>query len=178
MSDKFKPQDHLTDMKGKQYLEVKWRLVWFKDENPKGSVITEVLSPVPALVKATVYIDGVVIATGHGSAAAKGNAVWSGREIEKAETAAIGRALAHAGYGTQFTDDDESNLSDSPVEKPQKSDAERKAKATKTFSDLKARGLKVGYEVASMDASWSIEKMMDHYKEQLALVTKAEKEAK
>jgi hypothetical protein len=118
----FKPEDHMTDLNKnarnpRWYLETKWRLVWFKDEHPTGKINTEVLNVSPVLVKATILDgDGVAIATGHGTAIAKANAVWAGREIEKAETAAIGRALAHAGYGTQFTgEDDTDSLADSPV---------------------------------------------------------------
>ncbi len=115
---KFNPKDHIIKMKGKDYLEVKWRLVWFKEENAKGTISTEILNTNPVLAKASILVDGVLLATGHGSATPKGNSVWSGREIEKAETAAIGRALAHAGYGTQFTDEDETdNIVDSPVER-------------------------------------------------------------
>lgn len=135
---KFNPQEHITNMKGKDYLEVKWRLVWFKDENPKGEVVTEVISTTPAIVKAIVRIDGATVSTGHGSAASKANAVWSGREIEKAETAAIGRALAHAGYGTQFTEDTEDDLADAPIEKKQPA-----AKTEMTLNDaLKVKDAK------------------------------------
>lgn len=122
---KFNPNEHMISMGGRNgqtrmYLETKWRLVWFREDHPTGRVITEIVSvePVP-LVKASICDgDGSVLATAHGTATDKGNAVWSGRAIEKAETAAIGRALAHAGYGTQFTEDDEDgNIADSPVEK-------------------------------------------------------------
>ena len=71
------------------------------------------------LAKATIWNEsGAIIATGHASAKAKSNSIWVGREVEKAETAAIGRALGHAGYGTQFDNDDEGDyLADSPLER-------------------------------------------------------------
>lgn len=100
----FNPKDHLIDLRGKKYLDVRNRLVWFRAENPNGSVQTDIISAQPPIVKAYVYNnDGVLIATGHGTAnkPANGNVVWTGREIEKAETAAIGRALGHAGYSTE-----------------------------------------------------------------------------
>lgn len=120
---KFNPQDHMGDIKGKEYLEAKWRLVWFRSEQPTGRIDTELLLTEPNIVyKATIYnADGQPIASGHGSAPTfgQGQGTWKGREIEKAETAAISRALAVAGYGTQFTNelDDSEDLSDSPVER-------------------------------------------------------------
>jgi hypothetical protein len=115
----FNPQQHLIDLRGKQYLEVAWRLVWFRDAHPTGSIITTLLSTEPLVMRCEVVVDGVVIATGHGSADSQGRkVVWSGREIEKAETAAIGRALAAAGFGTQFSgeydDAADNHLADSP----------------------------------------------------------------
>lgn len=119
----FDPKAHMSQLSGKDYLEVRWRLVWFRDEHPSGAIRTEVVSMTPLLVKATVLDEnGRFLSDGHASAKlpASGKAVWSGREFEKAETAAIGRALAHAGYGTQFDADDEGDyLADSPVEPPQ-----------------------------------------------------------
>ena len=113
----FNPQQHLIDLRGKQYLEVAWRLVWFRDAHPTGSIITTMLSTEPLVMRCEVVVDGVVIATGHGSADSQGRkVVWSGREIEKAETASIGRALAAAGFGTQFSGeyDDADHPADSP----------------------------------------------------------------
>src|SRR5258707_1429304 len=114
----FDVQSHLMNLKGKEYLETKWRIVWFHDEHPApaGSISTELVNIQPPIVKATIYIDGQPVSTGHASAVAKANAVCAGREIEKAETAAIGRALAHAGYGMEVDDEDDF-LADSPVER-------------------------------------------------------------
>lgn len=116
----FNPKDHMIDLKGKDYLPVAWRIVWFREDHPNGAIRTECVSQTPPLFRATVLDeDGRFLSDGHASATlpAGGRAVWSGREFEKAETAAIGRALAHAGYGTQFDAEDEGDyLADSPVD--------------------------------------------------------------
>lgn len=102
MSD-FNPKKHLIKMSGKEYLETKWRIAWFREDHPKGRIHTEIYSTEPIIVRAVVYTEaGEILASAHGGATDKGNNVWSGHNIEKAETAAIGRALGHAGYGTQF----------------------------------------------------------------------------
>ena len=113
----FNPKDYVMDMRGKDYLEVKWRIVWFRDEHPRGSITTDLISTDPIVVKATVSDEeGRVFGTGFGTPKMQG--VAKARPFEGAETAAIGRALAVAGYGTQFTGEDEGeHLADSPVEK-------------------------------------------------------------
>lgn len=114
----FNPREHVIQLKGRNYLETKWRIAWFRDAHPNGCISTELVDKDPLMMRATVFdADGNVLATGFGSANDKGNAVWSGRALEKAESAAIGRALGHAGFGTQFLDGDDDHLADSPVER-------------------------------------------------------------
>src|SRR4051794_22145371 len=94
----FEASKHLTNLKGKDYLEVKYRLVWFRSEHPKGSIRTKLVERVTgaALMRAAVYDgDGVLLATGYGSETSSD----FGDYLEKAETKAIGRALGAAGYG-------------------------------------------------------------------------------
>lgn len=122
MTAQFNPTDHMTKLKGKDYLEVKWRVLWFRTKHPKGNIDTDVqvLSDSVAIVKAVIYDDdGTRLASGMATVRSADNArmSWAGRDVEKAETAAIGRALAHAGFGTQFTGEDEGDfLADSSVE--------------------------------------------------------------
>lgn len=116
----FDPKEKLIVLQGKKYLEVRWRVVWFREEHPTGGIITELVSvdERAVIAKATIINgEGHVLACDYASAAAGGIGAWTGRAVEKATTAAVGRALALCGYGTQFdARDDEEHLSDSPVE--------------------------------------------------------------
>jgi hypothetical protein len=38
---RFNPSKHLTKIQGRDYLEVKWRLVWFRQDHPDWSIETE-----------------------------------------------------------------------------------------------------------------------------------------
>ena len=85
------------------YLEVKWRLLWLRTEHPDAAVETEMASHsnYTAVFRARVSIPGGGSATGWGQEAATD----FGDYLEKAETKALGRALAALGYGTQFCED-------------------------------------------------------------------------
>lgn len=121
----FNPNEHLSKIKTKNgmqdYLKVQYRLVWFRDAAPDGTIETQMVhldtEHQLAVFKAEVADGKGAIATGHGSETAKDFTDY----IEKAETKAIGRALAALGYGTQFTGDelDEgTRIVDAPVTPP------------------------------------------------------------
>ena len=88
------------------YLEVKWRLCWFRDRYPHGVITTEEvcvdLDRGYARYRAVVEDGEGGKATGTGTETATGFADY----VEKAETRAIGRALAALGIGTQFVGQD------------------------------------------------------------------------
>lgn len=114
----FNPNEHLMDLKGKDYLQVMWRLVWFREEKPLWCIDTklEQLTDNHAVFSAKISDEnGNLKASGYGSEGVKDFRDF----IEKAETKAIGRALAMLGYGTQFAPelDEESRIVDSPVAK-------------------------------------------------------------
>ena len=114
----FEPARFLSRVNGSDYLEVKWRLVWLRDRHPDASVETELVSLVDdtAVFRAKVMIPDGGSATGWGSESARDFRDF----LEKAETKAIGRALAALGFGTQFCPDHEfgaavGRVVDSPV---------------------------------------------------------------
>ena len=116
----FDPGRYLTKLKGNDYLEVKWRLLWVRTDHPDARIETECVSfnETFAVFKARVEIPNGGSATGWGSEE-KGHFQ---DYIEKAETKAIGRALGALGYGTQFADDfadgDSGRIADAPVQRP------------------------------------------------------------
>lgn len=112
----FDPGQHLTKVKGQDYLETKWRLAWFRAEHPDGIITTDLKSDAEgvAVFVAHVQVPGGGSSTGWGTC--RFDAFDS--PFEKAETKAIGRALAALGYGTQFAGDDfaeAGNIVDAPV---------------------------------------------------------------
>lgn len=115
----FDPSKYITKVGGGDYLEVKWRLVWFRNDHPDGQIETQLVSHDGnmAIFKARVTIPDAGSATGWGSESADDFRDY----IEKAETKALGRALAALGYGTQFCPDfefgaSESRVVDSPID--------------------------------------------------------------
>lgn len=113
----FNPNEHMMKLKGKDYLQVMWRLVWFREEHPDYGIDTILLeNDEDHAIFAAKITDGTgrALCSGHGSESKRD----FGDFLEKAETKAVGRALAMLGYGTQFAADelDEGErIVDSPV---------------------------------------------------------------
>lgn len=116
----FDPNEHMMNLKGRQYLEVKWRLVWFREDKPAWNIDTQLIEHEPgmsAVFAAKIYdADGVQKSSGYGSETAKDFKDY----LEKAESKAVGRALAMLGYGTQFAAEMEEDglIVDAPVSRP------------------------------------------------------------
>jgi hypothetical protein len=143
----FNPNEHLVQLKSRQgsqdYLPVQWRLVWFREHCPQGTIDTEEVDvDLDREVEIETYVWSnekrrsekvarkargyarfrAVVTDGKGGRATgtkSENAANFQDYIEKAETGAIGRALAALGYGTQFAPElnEEHRIVDSPVER-------------------------------------------------------------
>ncbi len=143
----FNPNDHLMQLKSKQgsqdYLPVQWRLVWFRQDHPEGSIETEIVHlDLDKETEEETYVwnnekrrSEKVVKTANGVAIFRatvkdgkgGMATGTKMEkaasfsdfLEKAETGAIGRALAALGYGTQFAPElnEQHRIVDSPVDR-------------------------------------------------------------
>lgn len=115
----------LMNLKGKDYLQVAYRIQWFRSEHPHGKIDTERISENDKHVTYRATISVLIDSSekpGTGYCIKLSNAdktllIKSTLDYEKCETGAIGRALALAGYGTQFAEDiDEGDdLSDAPL---------------------------------------------------------------
>lgn len=129
----FDASKYLTDLNGKDYLEVKWRLLWLRTEHPDAVIETELVEHDAglALFRARVAIPGAGQATGWGSETADDFEDF----IEKAETKALGRALAALGYGTQFCED-----FDFSAERRERPAAERRSRRSAATRREGARG--------------------------------------
>ncbi|MDQ2806949.1 MAG: hypothetical protein M3Z04_08580 [Chloroflexota bacterium] len=101
--DGFDPSRYLTKIDGRDYLEVKWRLLWLRTEYPAARISTRLVKFEDgfALFRAEATLPSGAAATGWGSETIHDFADY----IEAAETKAIGRALAGLGFGTQFCRD-------------------------------------------------------------------------
>ena len=96
------------------YLEVKYRKLWFRLCNPNGKIGKRILTANEnmAIIEARVYRDcndpeESYIGSGFSQKFRTDDMNFGLKFLETAETAAIGRALAEAGYGIQFVEGEE-----------------------------------------------------------------------
>jgi len=115
----FEPTRFLTKVNGRDYLEVKWRLVWLRSMHPDAQIDTELMQSdsLSAVFRARVTLPSGASASGWGSESAGDFHDF----LEKAETKALGRALAALGFGTQFCQDydfgaEQQRVVDAPVD--------------------------------------------------------------
>ena len=115
----FNPKEHLSKIKGKDYLEVKWRLVWFREDHPDYEIDTEFIL---LDIDQGVAVCRAIIKDNESRQLACGTKTEYKASffdyVEKSETGAIGRALATLGYGTQFAPELEEGdrIVDSPTD--------------------------------------------------------------
>ncbi len=131
----------LINLKGKDYLLAADRILWFREENPQGILKSTMIEHQGegeneyCIFQAEVYVNTergpMMIATAHKRESRKDFPDF----VEKAQTSAYARALALAGYGTQFTGDEldeKERLADAPLDVVLKTTVSEVEKATVT----------------------------------------------
>lgn len=137
----FEPGRYLRKVNGADYLEVKWRLLWLRTNHPDAVIETEMMS----------HQDQVAVFKAHVSVPDGGSATGWGSEdfndfrdyIEKAETKALGRALAALGFGTQFCPDFDfgsatGHVVDAPINLEARRDQARESVSSGGSQDFRA----------------------------------------
>lgn len=118
------------------YLDVKFRKLWFRLCHHEGKISKSflALNEQVAICEARVYLnkddpEDQYVGSGTARRFFKTDDPFGESYVESAETAAVGRALAEAGFGSQFADCDiaepaDASLADAPVTIPQKAAAQ------------------------------------------------------
>jgi hypothetical protein len=96
----------VVNIRGKEYQTVALRVQKFRDAHPDWELSTEIIKAddVVVIMQARIYnADGKSISTGHAEEFRTSSQINATSALENAETSAIGRALAAAGWGgTEF----------------------------------------------------------------------------
>lgn len=119
----------VLNLKGKNYIQVAWRVVWFREDHPFGRIDSECVEQNDKYViyKASISIPWDNTYRKLSDSIKREDFAHFSDAHEKAQTGAIGRALALCGYGTQFAPelDEQDRIVDAPL--PRKSEAKYEA---------------------------------------------------
>jgi hypothetical protein len=92
-----------VNIKGRQYVEVNERLIYFRKNYPNFSLVSEVIEKTDTsiLIQAKIINDGVVLATGLAEEEKGSTFINKTSYVENCETSAWGRALGNFGIGIE-----------------------------------------------------------------------------
>ena len=117
----FDPKKYLIKLQDdRQYLPVSARLIWFREIHPNWGIDTH---PIVLDIEKQIAVFEATVFDESGKLMAKGTKMEDIRGfpdyVEKAETGAIGRALAVCGFGTQFAPELDEIAAERFVDAPQ-----------------------------------------------------------
>ena len=143
ISPRTRKKNRLTSAEMCVYLDVKYRLLWFRLHHPNGKIDPELIrvDEKNAIVCCRIYADKADPADQFiGKAYSQRFSTedrFGDRFLEIAETVAKGRALADAGYGTQFCMNGDALagiIADAPIKMPPDEDAGHPGSVVASFT--------------------------------------------
>lgn len=148
----------VVNIRGKEYQTVALRVQKFREAHPDWELSTEIIKAddVVVIMQARIYnADGKCISTGHAEEFRTSSQINSTSALENAETSAIGRALAAAGWGgTEFASANEvqNAIHQQAPKKVQINTFINKIEESKNVEELKAN-FKEAVSAAQSDAA-------------------------
>lgn len=148
----------VVNIRGKEYQTVALRVQKFRDAHPDWELSTEIIKAddVVVIMQARIYnADGKCISTGHAEEFRTSSQINSTSALENAETSAIGRALAAAGWGgTEFASANEvqNAIHQQASKKVQINTFVKKIEESENVEQLKAN-FKEAFSAAQSDAA-------------------------
>lgn len=139
------------NIKGKAYVLVADRVIFFNENHKEGSIITELVTPVDAkeiIIKATVKPDlSARVFTGYSQATKGDGYINKTSALENAETSAVGRALALMGIGVidSIASIDEINKTTHVASSPTPGTASVARKPIQTVMPVKPVDIELGF---------------------------------
>lgn len=146
------------DMKGKKYCMVNERVKGFRSICPDGQIETEVikLDADFVMIRASVKVDGVVLATGTAYEERGSSYINKTSYVENCETSAVGRALGLLGIGI---DDSMGSADEVANALAQQNELKAKEKAKELISGIEYKALETRCNAEGVD----IEKLCEAY---------------
>ncbi len=160
------------------YLDVKYRKLWFRLMHPEGKITKRIIKLENnfAIIESKVYLHrndpvDAYVSCAFAQRWRKDDDAYGLKYVETAETAAVGRALADAGFGIQFSEpgeDQDSSLVDAPVTIPDgasagipdEADEELPEENFQPVAKEKKNSLKNNKIGKEMDESMSVEELV------------------
>jgi hypothetical protein len=146
----------VVNIRGKEYMTVALRVQKFREAHPEWELSTEIIKADEKVVimQARIYTEnGKCISTGHAEEFRTSSQINSTSALENAETSAIGRALAAAGWGgTEFAS---ANEVQNAIHQQKNNSAEfvKLIEGSKNVTDLQSNW-KAAYTASQSDAGF------------------------
>ena len=149
-------------IQGKEYMEVAERLSIFREKHPSGQIVTEILSMESGIItmKASVLIDGVILATGHAQEKEGSTFINKTSYIENCETSAVGRALGIFGIGLLDSVSTANEVMNAQANHKPKPDSKHEKVAESNITWLSEDSFKKTMQIDEVE---TLEKVLEYY---------------